>query len=137
METVLDEYGYFPEDFDFKTVEDWDNFQEDFYKILVSETKDTTDSLFFDTDVELWTFNENHIENSLGIGTFKMFTNRFVFETDSKSLELPLVEIPDLSIHGKKTLIFTSSGNIHYELKSKNLINVRKYLYCFSALKNI
>lgn len=137
METILDEYGYFPKDFDFKTVEDWDNFQEDFYKNLVSQTKDNTDSLFFDSDVELCIFNNQHIETSQGIGIFKMFTDRFVFETDSKSIELPLSEIPEVSIHGKKTLIFTSSGNIHYELKSKNIVNVRKYLSCFYALKNV
>ena len=108
METVLDEYGYFPEDFDFKTVEEWDNFQEDFYKNLVDQTKDNTDSLFFDSDMELWNFNENHVETCQGIGIFKMFTDRFVFETDSKSIELPLSEIPEVSIHGKKTLIFKS-----------------------------
>ena len=137
METILDEYGYFPKDFDFKTVEDWDNFQEDFYKNLVDQTKDNTDSLFFDSDMELCIFNNQHIETCQGNGIFKMFTDRFVFETDSKSIELPLSEIPEVSIHGKKTLIFTSSGNIHYELKSKNIVNVRKYLSCFYALKNV
>lgn len=137
METILDEYGYFPKDFDFKTVEEWDNFQEDFYKNLVAQTKDNTDSLFFDSDVELCIFNNQHIETSQGIGIFKMFTDRFVFETESKSIELPLSEIPEVSIHGKKTLIFTSSGNLHYELKSEKLINVRKYLICFYALRNL
>jgi hypothetical protein len=66
-----------------------------------------------------------------------MYIDRFVFETDSNTLEIPFADIPDISIHGKKTLVFSASGNLHYELKSEKLINVRKYLSCFTAIKNI
>ena len=135
METSLDEYGYFPEDFDFKTVEQWDDFQEKFFIDLVSKNQNNTESLFFDTDVELWNFTENHQETCHGKGTFKMYIDRFVFETNSKSIEIPIQDIPEMSIHGKKTLVFSAKGNLHYELKSKKLINVRKYLSCFNAIK--
>jgi hypothetical protein len=139
METTLDEYGYFPKDFDFHTVTEWDDFQENFYKNLIKEAKNcnqNNDSLFFDTDVELWNFTENHKETSNGKGTFKMFLDSFVFETKEKTITIPLSEIPEVSIHGKKTLVFSAIGNLHYELKSEKLINVRKYLSCFYNIKN-
>lgn len=139
METSLDEYGYFPKDFDFHTVTEWDDFQENFYKNLIKEAKNcnqNNDSLFFDTDVELWNFTENHKETSNGKGTFKMFLDSFVFETKEKTITIPLSEIPEVSIHGKKTLVFSATGNLHYELKSEKLINVRKYLSCFYNIKN-
>ena len=137
METSLDDYGYFPENFDFKTVEQWDDFQEKYFADFVKENTDNKESLFFDTDVELFNFTENHEETCHGTGTFKMYIDRFVFETPSNTLELPFEDIPDMSIHGKKTLVFSATGNLHYELKAKNLINVRKYLSCFSAIKNL
>lgn len=140
METTLDEYGYFPKDFDFHTVTEWDDFQEDFYKNLMKEVlsnSQNSDSLFFDTDVELWNFTENHEETCHGKGTFKMFLDSFVFETKEKTITIPLSEIPEVSIHGKKTLVFSATGNLHYELKSEKLINVRKYLTCFYALRNL
>lgn len=158
METTLNPYGYFPENFDFKTVEEWDDYQENFYKELVkdvlknqeinntssisNETEDVENpiknntSLFYDTEMELWNFTENHSETCLGKGIFTMYTDKFVFETKSTVYTLLLNEIPDVSIHGRKTLIFTANGNLHYELKSKKIVNVRKYLSCYKVLKN-
>lgn len=135
METKIDEYGYFPEDFNFHTVSEWDDFQESYYKRLVENSKNQEESLFFDTDVELWNFTENHQETCLGSGTFSMFADKFVFETDSTIVTIALKDIPDMSIHGKKTLIFSATGNLHYEVKSKKMINVRKYLSCYTNLK--
>jgi hypothetical protein len=65
-----------------------------------------------------------------------MFLDSFVFETKEKTITIPLSEIPEVSIHGKKTLVFSAIGNLHYELKSDTLINVRKYLSCFYNIKN-
>ena len=75
----------------------------------------------------------------LGCGTFSMFTDKFTFTTiqDDKEeiLELPHQDIVDISMYGKQGLVFSDNKGNYYELTSKEIMNVRKYVFCFKFLK--
>ena len=65
----------------------------------VSSNSQNSDSLFFDTDVELWNFTENHEETCHGKGTFKMFLD---------SLNIVILNYSFSPIMGNK------EGNVEY-----------------------
>lgn len=142
VQTEYNKYGYFDENFNFQTIAQWDLWQTSFYKEIASSVTDNTQSLFFDSDVTLCAIGSEHSSTLYGTGHFEMYKDRFVFtnddRSDSESITVMLKDIPDMSIFGKCTLLFTDSTGIHYELKpasKKVLINARKYLSLWEILK--
>ena len=66
-----------------------------------------------------------------------MYKEKFVFEGEEKTIEFDLSQISDMSIYGRKTLVFTDGTGAHYEVKSEKLINVRKYLTIYNLKKEV
>lgn len=137
--TQYNEYGYFENyqsDFNFKTVEEWNIWQEEFYKKL-SLTSSTKDKPFFiDNEVSLNTVNQEHNEQSLGTGTISLSSQGLHFSSSLKDFIIPIEQLPDMAMYGKKGLVFTDAENIHYELHCEKLINVRKYISVWKYLRN-
>lgn len=149
--TTLDDYGYFPEDFPVHTVEQWDNFQEEFYANLCSSS-DTATPLFSDRDILASTITQDHEQTSLGQGTLTVFTDRFEFTPEKNvpkssssataasptSMEKTVIhfsDVPDMSIYAKTGLVFTGKDGIHYEFTADRIINVRKHLSVWNNSK--
>lgn len=133
--TELDEYGYFGENFPMRTVLDWDNWQENFYKEYVDSIKDNDTPLFQDSDVNLRTVTADHETKILGSGSFVMFKNRFELRSKEQTLTFPISNVPDTSVYGKTNFDFSDSEGIHYELFTDKIINVRKYLSCWKIIR--
>lgn len=136
LSTTIDDYQYFEDSFNFKTVVEWDMWQEDFYKNYISETTDEAKVLFSDSNVSLRTFDQTHDTVELGKGTFALTKNSFTFTPEGKeTIVLPITDIPDASVFSRSNFNFTNNKNgLHYELYADRLINVRKY---FSGWKII
>lgn len=138
--TSIDIYGYFDESCKFKTVLQWDEFQQEELKKLIQEkSSEKSEFIFSDDEVTLKTVKAEHQEEIIGTGKFSMFTDKFIFNSvkDEKeiSLEIPQKNIVDISMYGKQALVFSDNNGNYYELTSKNIINVRKYIFCFKYLK--
>lgn len=138
--TSIDIYGYFDENCKFKTVLQWDEFQQEELKKLIREkSSEKSEFIFSDDEVTLKTVKAEHQEEIIGTGKFSMFTDKFIFNSvkDEKeiSLEIPQKNIVDISMYGKQALVFSDNNGNYYELTSKNIINVRKYIFCFKYLK--
>lgn len=138
--TSIDIYGYFDENCKFKTVLQWDEFQQEELKKLIREkSSEKSEFIFSDDEVTLKTVKAEHQEEIIGTGNFSMFTDKFIFNSvkDEKeiSLEIPQKNIVDISMYGKQALVFSDNNGNYYELTSKNIINVRKYIFCFKYLK--
>ena len=138
--TSIDIYGYFDESCKFKTVLQWDEFQQEELKKLIREkSSEKSEFIFSDDEVTLKTVKAEHQEEIIGTGKFSMFTDKFIFNSvkDEKeiSLEIPQKNIVDISMYGKQALVFSDNNGNYYELTSKNIINVRKYIFCFKYLK--
>lgn len=138
--TSIDIYGYFDENCKFKTVLQWDEFQQEELKKLIQEkSSEKSEFIFSNDEVTLKTVKAEHQEEIIGIGKFSMFTDKFVFNSvkDEKeiSLEIPQKNIVDISMYGKQALVFSDNNGNYYELTSKNIINVRKFIFCFKYLK--
>lgn len=138
--TSIDIYGYFDESCKFKTVLQWDKFQQEELKKLIQEkSSEKSEFIFSDDEVTLKTVKAEHQEEIIGTGKFSMFTDKFIFNSvkDEKeiSLEIPQKNIVDISMYGKQALVFSDNNGNYYELTSKNIINVRKYIFCFKYLK--
>lgn len=136
----IDFYGYFDESCKFKTVLQWDEFQQEELKKLIQEkSSEKSEFIFSDDEVTLKTVKAEHQEEIIGTGKFSMFTDKFIFNSvkDEKeiSLEIPQKNIVDISMYGKQALVFSDNNGNYYELTSKNIINVRKYIFCFKYLK--
>lgn len=138
--TSIDIYGYFDESCKFKTVLQWDEFQqEELKKLIRKKSSEKSEFVFSDDEVTLKTVKAEHQEEIIGTGKFSMFTDKFIFNSvkDEKeiSLEIPQKNIVDISMYGKQALVFSDNNGNYYELTSKNIINVRKYIFCFKYLK--
>ena len=138
---TIDKFGYFDESCKFKTVAQWEDFQQEELKSFVeSKNKEISDSLFENKNATLKRVKTEHQEEVVGCGTFAMFTDKFTFTTiqDEKEeiLELPHQEIVDISMYGKQGLVFSDTKGNYYELTSKEIMNVRKYIFCFKFLKS-
>ena len=138
---TIDKFGYFDESCKFKTVAQWEDFQQEELKSFVeSKNKEISDSLFENKNATLKRVKAEHQEEGVGCGTFAMFTDKFTFTTiqDEKEeiLELPHQEIVDISMYGKQGLVFSDTKGNYYELTSKEIMNVRKYIFCFKFLKS-
>lgn len=133
--SLYNEYGYYEnikQTFTFKTTEEWDSWQEDYFAQL---SKESSIEKYFSDEVELYLFNSEHSDSSLGEGILALNHNKLVFKSDNTNLELPVEKIPDMAMYGKKGLVFSDADNNHYELKSKKLINVRKYIFVWKYLR--
>ena len=138
--TTLDKYGYFAENSKFKTVAEWDDFQQEELKKFVEDKKSSNQTFLFEnTDSTLKSVKADHQEENLGTGTFSMFTDKFVFETiqDGKenTIELLHKDIVDISMYGKQGLVFSDNQGNYYDLTSDKVRNVRKFIFCFKYLK--
>lgn len=138
--TSIDIYGYFDENCKFKTVLQWDEFQQEELKKLIQEkSSEKSEFIFSDDEVTLKTVKAEHQEEIIGTGKFSMFTDKFIFNSvkDEKEifLEIPQKNIVDISMYGKQALVFSDNNGNYYELTSKNIINVRKFIFCFKYLK--
>lgn len=133
------EYGYFENNsngFTFKTIEQWDDWQEEFYKKFVEENAADSDKPFFcDEDVVLRTVNQDHEEGDLGKGKIWLTSKGLYFKSETTDMEITIKALPDMGMYGKKGLVFTDEKNVHYELHSEALINVRKYISVWKILK--
>ncbi|MBQ1983401.1 MAG: 1-acyl-sn-glycerol-3-phosphate acyltransferase [Spirochaetaceae bacterium] len=138
--TTLDKYGYFAENSKFKTVAEWDDFQQEELKKFVEDKKSSNQTFLFEnTDSTLKSVKADHQEENLGTGTFSMFTDKFVFKTiqDGKenTIELLHQDIVDISMYGKQGLVFSDNQGNYYDLTSDKVRNVRKFIFCFKYLK--
>ena len=138
--TTLDKYGYFAENSKFKTVAEWDDFQQEELKKFVEDKKSSNQTFLFEnTDSTLKSVKADHQEENLGTGTFSMFTDKFVFKTiqDGKEniIELLHQDIVDISMYGKQGLVFSDNQGNYYDLTSDKIRNVRKFIFCFKYLK--
>ena len=138
--TTLDKYGYFAENSKFKTVAEWDDFQQEELKKFVEDKKSSNQTFLFEnTDSTLKSVKAEHQEENLGTGTFSMFTDKFVFKTiqDGKEniIELLHQDIVDISMYGKQGLVFSDNQGNYYDLTSDKVRNVRKFIFCFKYLK--
>ncbi|MBQ1983192.1 MAG: hypothetical protein II232_01020, partial [Spirochaetaceae bacterium] len=72
---TIDKFGYFDESCKFKTVAQWDDFQQEELKSFVeSKNKENSDFLFENKNAVLKRVKAEHQEEVLGCGTFSMFT---------------------------------------------------------------
>ena len=135
--TTLDKYGYFDENSKFKTVAQWDDFQQEELKKFVEDKKSGASTFLFEnTDSTLKSVKAEHQEEILGTGTFSMFTDKFVFSVEGKEdLELLHQDIVDISMYGKQGLVFSDNKGNYYDLTSDKIRNVRKFIFCFKYLK--
>ena len=136
--TTLDCFGYFDENSKFKTVAQWDDFQQEELKKFVEDKKSSDSTFLFEnTDSTLKSVKAEHEEENLGTGTFSMFTDKFVFHVEGKDdLELLHSDIVDISMYGKQGLVFSDNKGNYYDLTSDKIRNVRKFIFCFKNLKN-
>jgi len=138
--TDYSEYGYFDEGFDFHTIEEWDDWQEEFYKNYVQELKEgkyeeglgISKPIFTNPDVHLNTVKADHSETDMGIGEVSIYLDKFAFTSADKKIEIPFTELPDMSVYAKTGLVFTDAAGTHYEVKTDKIINVRKYIYIWA-----
>lgn len=134
--TEFTEYGYFTDGFNFKTTYEWDCWQQKFYKDFVQKQE----GLYFaDKNLILRTVGSDHQEVIIGIGEFAMSKEKFIFTHDGETLEIEVMQVPDMSIYGKCGLMFTDSTGTHYELlpaEKGQIYNARKYLSCWEIIRN-
>lgn len=138
-----DEYGFLVEKadgFEFDTIEEWDYFQDDFYKNLVDnykKSKPAEEIYFSNSNITMHKVGTSHDSEIVGKGTLFICSDSVLFKTENSETEIKIQikNLPDMSMYGKTNLVFTDSDGTHYELKSEKNINVRKYISIWKNLR--
>ena len=131
VSTEYDEYGYFGDDFKFKTITQWDEWQTEFYKDYIANFSDETQPLFFDDNVKLSVIGNDHLETKIGSGCFKFFKDRIEFNETT----ILVKDITAVSIFGKCVLCFSDAKGLHYELRPENFTDIKNFRKYTSALE--
>lgn len=131
------QYGLFDDNFPFKTIEAWDDFQTDYINKLIDKSN-PDEILFQNKDVLMNTVSQDHKTIEIGKGCISMCSNKLLFITDNNetSIDLKIEDITDMSIYGKCSLVWSDIKGVHYEIRPENIINMRKYLAVFNIIKN-
>ncbi|MCQ2592189.1 MAG: 1-acyl-sn-glycerol-3-phosphate acyltransferase [Treponema sp.] len=136
LKTDIDEYCYFGKGFPFHTVEEWDSWQEDFYRSYIKERENLNEPLFYDDEMSFRTVSSEHETTELGTGRFGLYKDHYFFKpTEGEEISLPIKDIPDCSVFNRTNYNFTDTKGLHYEVYTKNLVNVRKYLSVWRVLR--
>ncbi len=127
----FNEYGYFEGSGaePFKTVLDWDKWQQEFLKEMLAEVQDNTSELFSDAELILSEIKNGHETLKRKEGKLSLFSNRLQFENLSFSLN----DISKLAITLRDTMLFTTSSG-YFEIKSQKPYSALKYLLAWRYL---
>ena len=151
LSTSYSEYCYFDDDFPFHTVEEWDLWQDEYFKTYIEENKDSSKVLFEDSDMTMKTITADHKEEVVGCGTLSLYNDRLEFKpviqpqaganavtetaSDAPTVSIPISEITDIALFLKDNLVFSNVAGTHYEVKGTTLKNVRKYVHVCKFIK--
>ncbi|MCR4735257.1 MAG: 1-acyl-sn-glycerol-3-phosphate acyltransferase [Treponema sp.] len=139
LSTSFNEYSYFDQGFPFHTVEEWDLWQDDFFRTYIEQKKDCETALFSDSDLILKMITTDYEEEIVGKGTLSLYKDRLEFKSDGESasafIKVLISDMIDISIILRDYLVFSDVFKNHYEVKGVSLKNVRKYAYVCKLIK--
>lgn len=135
--TEYTEYCCFSDEFMFKTIQEWDLWQDEFFKTYIEQMKNSTEPLFSDENMECKILTADHTEKNLGIGNFYQYIDRIEFKSADSSFSIPISELPDIALYGKDGLVFSDASGVHYEMKGTTLKNVRKYVHVSNFIREL
>lgn len=120
------EYGFFEgEDAPYDNITDWDRAQTEMLISMLPEEG----LIYSDSEMEIaWVLDEDHVP-VMGCGDLFLYPDRL----ECGALPLPLDEITGISMRGPQTLGMTYK-NRHYEISSKQVRCLRKYMLAISHL---
>ncbi len=127
--TDYSEYGFFDEGFEFKNITKWDEWQEEFYETYINSFEGADEPMFVSHNCTLSTIGDDHSCIPVGeskdgdVTDFKFFKDRIEFS----NLTIKLADITACSVFGHDVFCFSDKDGIHYELRSVDLMNSRKY----------
>ncbi len=132
FEIALDEYGFFTDnDFDFKTVIDWDNWQKPLLAAWVAAHPDAA-PLFAPAEVRVLehvqTGKRYSYKRDLGLATITLTTAGFVLEFADRSLMIDWDVLEELAMADKNQLLFYRPNANTLIIKGKDRFSPYKYV---------
>ncbi|HHU49290.1 MAG: lysophospholipid acyltransferase family protein [Caldicoprobacterales bacterium] len=121
----------------FTTVLEWLRWQSRRVRELAEELRNRSENQAITSDEKqsLWKIQRAKKARLLGRGRLQLFKDRLAFQSARGSnYSFPLSQISDISIHGQRTLIFTTTSQEYYELKSQVPRSALKYYELCKAL---
>jgi len=121
----------------FTTVLEWVRWQSRRVRELADELRERSENqaITFDDHQSLWKIIRAKKSSLLGRGRLQLFKDRLAFQSnDGLNYSFPLSQISDISIHGQRTLIFTTVNKEYFELKSLVPRSALKYYELCKAL---
>ncbi|MDR0862828.1 MAG: 1-acyl-sn-glycerol-3-phosphate acyltransferase [Oscillospiraceae bacterium] len=126
---TFDEYGEFhgTENFPFKTVREWDEWQS---AELAERKYERGARIYSDDYATLVQVGADHSETVVALGTMRLYEDKITLGTYNVSLGA----VSKLALYGAETIVFSSAG-VNYEITWSQPTNARKYLTMFNILK--
>lgn len=132
---IYTEQGLLEGDFPFKTILDWDKWQQKELErntIKALETQDRDNVLAEDTDLILSKITSDHKAFKIEEGTLSLFIDRIQIGKQSFLLS----SLEDLSIFFRNTMVFSITSGENYEVVSKSFKNATKYIAIYKTIKS-
>ncbi len=140
--TKYTDYCYFNPASPFSTVEEWDRWQDNFFRDYINQIEDNDKALFSDSEMILKMITTSHEEKLVGRGSLTLYKDRIEFKSENQSegeeailVKILISDMIDIAIILRDYLVFSDVNKNHYEFKGLTLKNVRKYVNACKFIK--
>lgn len=130
MHGWYDKYGMLSGNFNFNTIAEWDNWQEEDFPVVIAGKNGKT--ICSDDHQRLYRLGSRHEMELLDEGLLSMDASGI----GCGESYFPTGEISDMSTYGRGTLVFSDKKGGYYEISSKQKYCGLKYLRIYRSLKN-
>lgn len=123
----------------FQTVLDWFRWQKPRFLASASEAfaNDPEQAILADERQELVRYSRAGKSSLIGRGTLFLYRDRMELKSETGEVHrFSFLEISDMTIHGRCTLMFTMPGPLFYEILSKHPRSVLPYQELFEAFRS-
>lgn len=127
FEATIDSYGFWSgDDIPFDNIVSWDKFQKNLLKEITTNSKNTTDFLFSDSQQTVYTLRNENRELLCNNSSVSLFGDRIEIQTETDIIVIPVNEIKRIRIASKMTILIITDSE-YYEIHSRIPRSATKY----------
>lgn len=136
FEATIDNYGFWHNDnMEFDNIVEWDNFQKKLLRDITDKNKNTSNSLFYDDNQQIYTIENSVVTTLSESGTVHLFGDRVDITTDNGTISIPITDIESAKTSSRMNLLLVTKKG-YFEIKSTYPRSATKYIVAIRYLQS-
>lgn len=136
FEATIDNYGFWHnENMEFDNIVEWDNFQKELLRNITDKNKNTSNSLFYDDNQQIYTIENSVVTTLSESGTVHLFGDRVDIITDNGTISIPITDVESAKTSSRMNLLLVTKKG-YFEIKSPYPRSATKYIVAIRYLQS-